>query len=286
MPDRGQLIEIFADTRHFYESNEILREAVRVSTMNTKYYPADFNVDTNKQKSGKLRIIMGRTVKTAFNLSREFPDKKIAILNFASSTEPGGGVLSGSRAQEESICRSTTLYPSLNTDEIVRAYYFPHREDYSFKGWDECIYSPNVIICRDDNDELPPRLSPEEFAVIDVITCAAPHLTNYSAMKSEELLSLHVKRAKNILRVCAYNDVDIFVGGAFGCGAFHNDPYIVAWAWREVLKEFQNKFDMTVFAVYAQPGREGDNYRAFRNEFSDACNEADIISQEKNSEEE
>ena len=79
MPDRGQLIEIFADTRHFYESNEILREAVRVSTMNTKYYPADFNVDTNKQKSGKLRIIMGRTVKTAFNLSREFPDKKIRV---------------------------------------------------------------------------------------------------------------------------------------------------------------------------------------------------------------
>ena len=53
--------------------------------------------------------------------------KKVCVLNFASATNPGGGVVTGSSAQEECLCRCTTLYSCLNNDAPRAAFYAPHR---------------------------------------------------------------------------------------------------------------------------------------------------------------
>lgn len=266
LAEKEQLVEIFEDTLRFCELNEILSEAVNNTKSATKFYPSDFAEEVETHKAGEIRVVDGRTVQTALSLCREFPDKKIAVLNFASSTEPGSGVSTGGKAQEESICRSTTLYPSINTYEMKKAYYVPHRDNYNFKGWDECIYSPDVVICRDDNEELPERLTAEDFAKIDVVTCAAPHLRE-EIVRADELLEIYRKRAENILRVCAFNGADIFLGGAFGCGLFHNPPELMAWAWREALTNYREKFSLIVFAIYTRQGKERDRLRAFRSEF-------------------
>ena len=47
-------------------------------------------------------------------LRKEFPDAKIAVMNFANAFQAGGGVADGCTAQEESLCRCSTLYPILN----------------------------------------------------------------------------------------------------------------------------------------------------------------------------
>ena len=148
------------------------------------------------------------------------PEKKIAVLNFAYEVNPGGGVLRGSSAQEEALCRCSTLSPALNQEWLKDKYYRPNREKINFKNDDTCIYSEKIIICKTDAD-IPERLTHENFVPVDVITCSALNLRNIksSDYNPVELLEIHKSRAKHILHITALNDVDILISGAFGCGA-------------------------------------------------------------------
>ena len=270
---RDELVAEFRDTMSFCDENPILCEAVASTNARTKVYPVGFAEEVSVKKAGQVRVSAGRTFEAALELHREFPGKRIAVLNFAASGTPGGGVTGGSYAQEESLCRCSTLYPSLRT-EAAAGFYLYHHNNCGWAASDTCIYSPDVMVCRDDSDLLCERLRPEEFVKVDVITCAAPHVFRNVVVSDEDLYSMHVKRARNILRVCAYNGVDVFVGGAFGCGAFNNPPEIVAPAWHEAMKEYGEKFDLIAFVIYVSdyPAKRESgkhNLQVFSNEFAE-----------------
>ena len=212
------------------------------------------------------------------SLHKEFPDKKIAVLNFASAVRPGGGVKNGSSAQEESLCRCSTLFPTIDRKWLWKSYYDKNRAAKNVIHTDACIYSPGVIICKTD-ESIPQRMKPEDFVTVDVISCAAPNLRQKTGnqhnpetgepvlLDYQQQLEIHLKRAKHILHVAAFNNVDIIVLGAFGCGAFQNNPESVARAYRSAVASYNGYFDVIEFAVYCG-GTDTKNYSSFSKMFS------------------
>ena len=273
-----RLVEIFNDTQKFYETDPALIAAVESSKRQTRLYEAgNVPVYPDRVKAGKTAVSKSRTFEAAVRLAKQYPGKKIAVLNFASASHPGGGVRHGSRAQEESLCRCSTLYPTLTQDFLWKQYYEVNRAARNVIHTDACIYSPGIVICKSDTD-WPERLPQADWCTVDVITCAAPNLryepaNQYNPETGEsvvilpdELQRIHEQRARQILAVAAVNGADILVLGAFGCGAFRNDPNAVAKAYDNVIKEHPQAFDLIEFAIYCRD-YESENYIAFKKFF-------------------
>lgn len=300
-----KLVNVFKDTENWYSTDPGLQKAVQYGRQNTRLYkegndpeipvfgrPRDPEAaeDAAAADPDLRRILMGypsrdpgegrvmvtdrKTFETAMELIGKYPGKKTAVLNFASATNPGGGVKKGSRAQEESLCRCSTLYPTLDRKWLYDEYYTVNRNRGDVRYSDACIYSPGVIICKTD-DDIPARMEEKDWKRVDVISCAAPNLrakpsNKYNpgggkpmTLSDDALYELHLKRARHIFRVAAANHVDMLVLGAFGCGAFRNDPWVVAKAYRRVTEEFRGYFDVIAYAVYCTP-KDRKNYDAFR----------------------
>jgi uncharacterized protein (TIGR02452 family) len=159
-------------------------------------------------------------------------------LNFANGIQPGGGFLGGARAQEEVLCRSGALYQTLIDDPMYRE----HRKRPQPDSTDWAIYSPDVPVFRmDDGVELPhPWL-------LSFITCAAPYAPDIGQPQAGDLLQKRIHRVLAIARAFGHATL---VLGAWGCGAFENDPYRTATAFRQALEnDFGGAFSDIVFAI-------------------------------------
>ena len=271
---------MFRDTQAFFEDDPRLSKAVRESVRNARFYAADdYPVLPEKRKTPVvITVTKNKTFQAATEWHFRHPGERIAVLNFASAVNPGGGVKSGSQAQEESLCRCSTLYPTLNQSYFWKKYYNVNREANDPLHTDACIWSPVVLICKSDSS-IPQRLGPESWVTVDVITCAAPNLREKTGnihnpewaqrvhLSREEQYGLHLQRARHILHIAAANRVGTLILGAFGCGAFANDPGAVAAAYKEALEEYGQYFRYVEFAVYCRE-HEQENYLAFRNAFN------------------
>ena len=277
MNRKEQNIAVFEDTMDWIEHKPALSDAAQNSITHTVLYPAQQMPDlpeiSNRSKT-KVTVTPQRTFEAAQDLLIRNPGSRAAVLNFASATNPGGGVTRGSSAQEEALCRCSTLYPCLTTTELDKGYYQYHRKQQDVRYTDACIYVPDIKIIKTDTDS-PKRLPETRWQTVDVICCAAPNLRErpYNKMNPgqgkairvtpEELLGLHRRRAYKILSVAAANNVECLVLGAFGCGAFRNDPNIVARAYRDIFPEFDGYFREIRFAVYCLP-HDRTNFDVFR----------------------
>ena len=85
-------------------------------------------------------------------------------------------------------------------------------------------------------------------------------------MNDAELFGYHVKRAIHMFTCAAAKGADILVLGAFGCGAFQNDPEVVARAYKIAIEEFPKVFSQIEFAIYCPPGGSA-NYDTFEDVF-------------------
>jgi uncharacterized protein (TIGR02452 family) len=187
-------------------------------------------------------------------------DGKVCVLNFASAKNPGGGFLTGSRAQEESLARSSGLYPTIAQMKEMYEHNLRIRTGlYS----DYMIFSPNVPVFRDDDGDLL-----DEPYFVSFITTPA---VNAGLVREREPHKAHLinevmkRRIEKILVVAFVNQQNTLILGAFGCGVFKNRPEDVATIFRDTLTSdrFKGVFKKIIFAVY-DPTPQKLNYNIFR----------------------
>ena len=186
-----------------------------------------------------------------------------AVLNLASSWSPGGGVVQGSRAQEESIFRRTNLYRSLyqfahggkpdmfatkpEPIDLKKTPHYKEHLDYHFGG----IYTPGATVFRASNFELFQK--PFQMSFITVAAIKEPDLTPTGHFTDADKGQTRDK-IRTILRIGLKHGHDCLVLGALGCGAYGNPPADVARLFHEVIEEeeFRDKYKMLAFAITGQ----------------------------------
>lgn len=203
------------------------------------------------------------------------------VLNFASATKPGGGFQNGAEAQEESLARASTLFASLSSSEQAKKFYSLHAEEsrenllayYSHA----IIYSPRVLVLRDDEDG---SWFERHFAV-DVLSCAAVNAGEVrrsagGGTRPNRVANAHLEvdiekemteRMARILCVFESQGVRNLVLGTFGTGVFQNKVDVVARIWAHLLirpeARFKDVFDRVIFAITGQ-----ETFVEFQNAFA------------------
>ncbi|CAI6093160.1 hypothetical protein V2G26_017864 [Clonostachys chloroleuca] len=226
--------------------------------------------------SAEIQVYNADTLNVAIGLSQAAaksgydPEKhntRPLIVNFANPNKPGGGWLNGQLAQEEAICYRSSLALSLNDK------FYPMRKD-------EAIYSPYVIIVRDDMESgheiYKYRLPP--ISAVTVAALREPEVTTYELQSTVGKRTIHEKdvfthdqdrdltkaKMRLTLRMAHNNDHRWLVLGALGCGVHKNPAEDIAHCWLEVLREDEfsgNRWAQIWFAVF-DPKDEG-NYDIF-----------------------
>ncbi len=183
--------------------------------------------------------------------------KDIVALNFASARNVGGGFLSGAVAQEEDLCRRSGLYvctkrkPVFYNENILC--------DDTFYT-DNIIYSPNVPFFRDEYNQFL-----ENPYYLSIISAPAPNVRSMEDIDEKVLYSVIYNRILKILHIARLYQHENIILGAWGCGAFGNDPDMVANAFKQALVDIPD-FGHVCFAVY--DSREGTPiYTTFKQVF-------------------
>lgn len=239
----GQEVNITAD----------LEAAVSGSRL---YRPGDFpnpvtSCPTRPWPGTTAEVTEETTLQAAQRLAASDP----LCLNFASAKNPGGGFLSGSQAQEESLARSSGLYSCL----VPMSEMYDHNRRLNTCLYsDYMVYSPRVPVFRADDGSLLEAPFTTSF-----LTAPAP---NAGAVRKNEPGSVGLirptmaARMGKILWIAQEQGHSTLVLGAWGCGVFGNEPRMVAELFSELLGPrgmFFGCFERVVYAVFDRsPGRE------------------------------
>lgn len=211
-------------------------------------FPAELAVTARGAPPPLIEVTGETTLEAAARVVREDPESEPLCLNFASAKNPGGGFLSGSQAQEESLARASGLYACLLPQMETYEY---HRRQASAFYTDHMIYSPRVPVFRDDSGGLLDH--PYHVAFLSVPAVNAGAVRRNEAERVGEIEAVMRRRLERLLWVAHQHGHQTLILGAWGCGVFGNDPDQVARLFAEQLLgagRFAGCFARVVFAVY------------------------------------
>ncbi|MCR5886572.1 TIGR02452 family protein [Hymenobacter sp. J193] len=200
--------------------------------------------DDAATKPAEVRIYHATTLAAAADLASQY--QRVTCLNFASARNPGGGFLGGSQAQEESLARSTGLYPCIA--QFTEMY--QHNAHLNGLYSDYLIYSPGVPVLLTDEGEC--LTEPYQVDIITAPAVNAGALRRNNPELLDQLVPTMQRRIQQVLAVAAQNGSEALVLGAWGCGVFGNDPAQMAELFAEALAEpaVRNQFRRIDFAVF------------------------------------
>ena len=181
----------------------------------------------------------------------------LALLDFASFVNPGGGYIRGAWAQEEALCAESYLYNVLNQQ---RDWYQENRR----RNINCELYRNRALVVPAVRFE-----RGKMHAYADVLVVAAPNTRR--AREEYHVTDAQVEaamrdRIRFVLALIDSIGREKAVLGAFGCGAFGGDAEVVARLFREELASGDFKVKQVVFAV--PQARYDENLAKFQHAFS------------------
>ena len=183
-------------------------------------------------------------------------DGVTAVLNLANRQNPGGGVYTGSGAQEESCFLRSNYYAALYPfAEYANQYDLPRAKDQypldrNFGG----VWSQGVTVFRGRELEGYPLIDePWKTNFIAVAAINRPQTIeeNGEIRLHPNMIQGTLNKIRTIMNIAAVNNVSNLVLGAMGCGAFRNPPKHIAELFLQVMNEpkYRGRFQRVVFAI-------------------------------------
>lgn len=238
---------------HTEEMEKNYNNEIKIAIRNTVIYDMDFacTKDCGIDDEGWRRIGLEPLDSVSAILKAADDYNRMAVLNFSSYKNPGGGFIVGSKAQEECLCHESFLYNILS--QMTEKFYdwnnqHKNRALYHNRG----MYTPGVIFMRGGKQ-----------VFCDVITCAAPNFSaayKYQNVTREENSEILRDRIRFVLDIARENQVNTLILGAYGCGVFGQDAREVAGIFKDYLQNDYKCFQQVIFAI--PKGKDG-NYQAF-----------------------
>jgi uncharacterized protein (TIGR02452 family) len=238
-------------TKLYCEHHQLAR------TESTVVYQEAPSLTPTETFSGEILVRSEDCLETEVYL-REALGLRPCVLNMASFSTPGGGWLKGAGAQEESIFRRSNYYEWLD----LNMYPLPE-----FGGF----YSPSVTVFRDTEANGYAFLrKPRHVAFIAASAYKDPKLKENGEELVDEVFEATKKKILAILDIALLHKHDSIVLSAFGCGAYNNPAPSMARAFKEVLKEYKDRFRVVAFAIIDDHNAKGDgNFKIFQEMFKE-----------------
>ena len=217
-------------------------------------------------RSPQVKVRNEDCVKVATELAKD-PEAKVWMLNMACANRPGGGVRSGSNAQEEHLCRCSDLLLQLERAASENKYPL---HNYANPGadphWFSVLVHPEVTFFKDpENYSTLPR---EAWSNVGVLTAAAENMRGTAQIGPNALRFIGC-----LLDAAEAQDCSHLVLSAWGCGAFGQSAAEVARCFKMAITRVKNTIlKEVVFAIiddHNSMEQGGGNLNVFHTEFSD-----------------
>ena len=210
-------IQIYQET--YTAANTVLKGQTVASILGTERVDANFTkaaAKPNGVKDTPIYVMNKTTADMARDLYKNGYNPLVQIM--ANPTIPGGGVKNGRTAQEEIIWRQSNVGPALLSALNRKLYPISDASG---------IFVPKGIIFRGDA-----RDGYKEETPFPVDFFASAAINGADLINTPAEVALTKEKIRVMLRKAIQNGNDSLVLGAFGCGAFHNNPNKMAEFYR------------------------------------------------------